>query len=591
MRLLILFAAARAAREPQSADYGWDWQFPNLREQAANAFRPIQKLTAPDTPFIERLPDGVASRAIATDDGPANGAGDGAADGAASFVESEYRPPLGGRGGGIPQYRDKARSLPTVQGEMDLPEEMSDGAPTDGFRDCALKGESCHCDSGQVRYGARACTVEASNAGRCTHLDEWTHPNKVGEKTARLKCDLATLKEYRMYFPPEDGSPTPTSCQCLQRDVTIQIDMGRASSGKWVASLLEQTHNETQFMQVQNKVAHEMDCLQAGGFLESMLEVRDSALVERDEMMSSSTGGKDMSAVIKPCATDDERSQGAPDDEKFIFFKSTGQLKHFHTGKCLTADFVTAVPRVSLKDCTLRESQHHIQRWDLPFYEMPNFVTGKGYIKLGYGGHKRNAWCLTVTAQVADLVQCVGAASVQWTVKAIEQNTGGHQWKDCASEGEQCICPNGEVRYGDADASEWTPGVPVDKDRTGKSGAVCSLDGLRDLAVQDPISDATGTVKCQCRHDAYVDGDENPHTARSETWLEANEFERDHAPGMVSEAKMWIMSGAVGGGALLIGICVGAFMYYKWKQKQDYGEEEWFDEEEEEYEYEEEEDY
>lgn len=578
---LALFAAASAAREPQSfwsaGSHDWSaWQFPNLREQAAHVFHPLQQLSAPDTPFIESVPDGVASRAIAIDDN------------AGSFVEKTNVPSERRRSPAEKKYvsdADRLSGKANEDGSFYLAED-TEAAPSDGYRDCALKDESCHCDSGTVRYGARGCTAFQERSNNCINRDEWTQPIKLGERVERVKCDLASMKEYRVWMRPEDGSPEPMSCQCLVRDITIQLDMGRSrGSSMLAATLLETTHNETQYLQVKEKLAHEMVCVQAGGVIESMLEVRDSALVEQEEVTSSTGSEQALTAVVKKCLTDNERAEGVSQDEKFIFYKSTGQLKHVQTKKCLTADFTTALPEVSLKECTLRESQHHIQRWDIPFYEMPNFLYGKGYIKLGYGSHSRYAYCLAVTSEVLDLVKCVGAQSQQWVVKAWEQsgsNPTGHEWKDCSAEDENCNCPDGEIRFGDADQNDWTPGVPAPSG----GATACSLKKLRDMAVPDPVTSTKGgvQVKCQCRHDHFVDGDEDPKVANAHAWQEYNEFSAEHAPGMMTNAKAMMMSTYVGVGALLIGCICGGFAYFKWKQKQDWGEEEWYDEEEEEYE-------
>lgn len=565
---LHLVAAAWAAREPQSSGYSWDtWDLPHLREQAASVFRPISKLELPHTPYIESVPEGAASRAIAVVDRPAE---------VGSLVEQQS------------QYDREISDANNMEayhvGDTNLPESQ-EAAPVDGYHDCAYKGENCHCDSGTVRYGARGCTLDHDLEESCAHKDQWTQPVKLGEQVSHITCGLSDVQKYRVWLDPVDGSPDPLMCQCLRREVTIQIDMGNIErSSSFIASQLETTHNMTEYLKVQREKSHSMFCLQSGGAVQSMLEVRDDSLVERDEVSSSAFGSDRVSGVIKPCLTDMQRQEGISQDEKFIFYKSTGQLKHVATGKCLSAEFTYAMPMVLFKDCTLKESQHHVQRWDIAFYTSSNFMEGKGYIKLGYGSHSRASYCLAITDSVLDLVKCISPQTIQWTVKAWEQIgiSAGHKWHDCSAEDENCACANGEVRMGDSDTDTWTPGVPVD------DTIVCSLSKLRSVSVPDPVSDATGNVKCQCRHDAYVDGDADPHTSRAQMLGETAEFKRNHAPGLVSEAKSMMTTGLVAGAALLLGALGGAFAFYKWKQKQDYGEEEWFDEEEEE-EYDEEE--
>lgn len=247
--------------------------------------------------------------------------------------------------------------------------------------------------------------------------------------------------------------------------------------------------------------------------------------------------------------------QDCTDDsvEEFVFLKSTGQLRHEKSQLCITADFpdVYNIPRVVLKPCSLLESQVIVQRWDVPFYLMPDFQRGEGYIKLGYGSHQFQALCLTIDGNDLALVQCTAANAVQFIVEAWSDP---HRWATCGPENEKCICEGGEVRFGDPDQNEWTPGVPV------KDDVVCKLEELRKISMEDPLLASTGlnsVVECECRHDNFVDGDGDESEAMRLDQAEMSEF-------FAEQRKMGNMKMLGGAGA---GIVFGALLIYCTKRK------------------------
>jgi hypothetical protein len=364
MRLLLVLAA-EAVRDAPSWRYDeFGGERPvaeqrSLREVGLPprlSYQPLQPLVMADAPLLQPLPRGKASMDSVIAPEPF------------SFVEqsrfnSHFEGHADGRDKAMaqmdPDYdKDQAAGLTNTDQLADP--EMEGGAPRDHYHVCAKEGEQCHCAKGSVRFGERG-----------VRLDRWTMPVKLGEESKGLTCNFEELKKYRVWKPSQQGNAEPQGCECLKRSIKIKLNMGHTNADGSAYSLLENTVNETQRMQVRERMTKiHLQCLVPEDHAwvdpeatDSLAQINDDSLVE--EFSAKNTAGGDPPTGFRGLAVRD-----CIDDEveEFVFLKSTGQLRHEKSQLCITADFpdVYNMPRVILKPCSLLESQVVVQRWDVP---------------------------------------------------------------------------------------------------------------------------------------------------------------------------------------------------------------------------------
>ena len=178
------------------------------------------------------------------------------------------------------------------------------------------------------------------------------------------------------------------------------------------------------------------------------IEARDGLRTEfSEESLLDETMG-DVSSEIRDASSQesqlDPRTIGGfsllagscANPETFVFLASSGQLVHQQSNKCITVDTKASQgdASVSLKDCVDWENQHHMQRFDVPFYTPgpEGFQSGTGIIKVGYGSHTNAAWCLAVTASSVEVRGCTSNSITQFTWEAGDSQQ--HKWLHCAHE-------------------------------------------------------------------------------------------------------------------------------------------------------------
>jgi len=416
------------------------------------------------------------------------------------------------------------------------------GAPDDGYTTCANEDEECTCKDGEVRWGAVDDNI-------------WTMPTKIGEAET-VQCKLAKIQEKRVHYTVQDGNEEPLGCQCVERTMKISIDMGLSAVAK---SLLEKNAKDlSELIQMESKGGERKCLVPSTG--SSLIETAEDA--EYGSFAQRQRTGAGESVLIEECVDGD--------DQEWTFHMSTGQIKHMKSGLCLSVDWTGGTRKeVTLHECTGVENQERLQRWEAPMYIMPNFKSGEGVIRLGYGGHTDNAICLMTAGEVVYTELCSSDAISEWIMRSIDLN--GHAWKTCGAEDQECNCPHGEVRYGDGEKNIWTPGVPI------QTSIQCSLPTLQ--AASLPGAMATGGV-CQCRHDLIMDGNGDvKETAKQKAKEDADDMKK----------LMGSPITPIVGGALILGlITAGGVIMMKRKQQglldgEEYdGEEEYEEEEEEE---------
>lgn len=434
--------------------------------------------------------------------------------------------------------------------EAELPE--SEGAPKDSYEKCAAAGDMCSCEQGEVRFGS----VKSGSALGRGHL--FTHPVMLGDNT-EVQCSLDKLSDVALALPAEAGGAEQGACFCNTRLVHVQVELGTTS----FVELDERDDDETT-----TDVGH---LCMTPGTATSLAErgaprtTQEAQILALSQTLEKATAlsGDDFPVALENCET-------AADEKKdFAYLLSTGQIKHVDSGTCLTAEFDLALTpkQVTLKPCTLLDSQEVTQRWEVPFYLAPDFLTGKGSIKLAYGSHGEHGLCLNNDGHHLVLEHCDQEGTTEWTMSSV----GGakHQWAQCAVEGAACSCA-GEVKYGYSDTKHYSQ--PISMQGAGSGSITCDTDTLASSILWTPDAESLDGYECQCRHDPVFDG------------------EGDSA-GTGHIASTNVASGnsstMLGGGAIGF-LAVAGLAFFMWKKKQSayYAE---FEEEEEEFEEEDEE--
>jgi len=464
------------------------------------------------------------------------------ADGSMSFVESAT------------QAATQALSSigVTVGSTEDNPElPAGEGAPPDGYEKCAMHGEMCSCDEGEIRMGSGETM-------------SFTHPVMVGE-LKEVECTRAGLGKVQFASPEDDGVPDP-ACFCNDRFVHVQVDLGG--------------QGQTSFAEADGDTATDAGklCLvQKASEGSSLAQERDAEqrAVDRALLLDASTASSSFHAALVGCETVDEK------DKTWIYMLGTGQIKNKDSGACLTAVFPTTPQqpiggeqrKLVVKACTLEDSQVESQRWEVPFYLGGDggFDYGSGKIKLAYGAHGFHSLCLSTDETHLLLDDCnTEGGPTEFAMSAV----GGakHTWEVCAEPGATCDC-YGDVKYGSSDAKEYSSEVSMQD--PGKGSITCAPADLQAKSLFDPGSDES--IECQCRHDAFMDGEGSALDAAAKKM-------KDEKPGEGSS-----LAPVIGGVAFVVLFGGGFYMY---KRKQAWAalegeEEEEYEEEEEEEEYEE----
>merc|ERR1719181_2118016 len=173
--------------------------------------------------------------------------------------------------------------------------------------------------------------------------------------------------------------------------------------------------------------------------------------------------------------------------------------------KCSTKE--AQAKRLMLKSCTLKDSQIHTQRWEVPFYLAPDFETNAGKIKLAYGAHGQNAMCLNVDgvdAHALFLDECASAETQ--TEFVMTASKGKHEWKNCASAGDDCACI-GDLTFGSDTTKDYSNEISLQGYPGHKDTIECSGSALLSHALWAPDSTTEESAECQCRHDRFMDGE------------------------------------------------------------------------------------
>jgi hypothetical protein len=273
--------------------------------------------------------------------------------------------------------------------------------------------------------------------------------------------------------------------------------------------MLEQTHSLDEYLQVAAGGTSSLKCLKPSAASKSLVESdRDTLEQEFGASFVDNMGLNGNYATnelsLGACTTEDNVTTAVDAADTFIFLKSSGQLQHKKSGKCLTAlvGINTGDHTVALKTCTMVENQHKLQRFEAPAYTAGKDPDQRGPIRLGYAGHTLNAMCLTHANGNVDIGDCKDAGYPNWVLEKV----GNHRWKKCSAVDEKCQCA-GEIRFGDVESQTYSAGLPTFK-KTGTT--MCSAEGLQMIALGDPAGSATDPTKmsCECRHDSFMDGDE-----------------------------------------------------------------------------------
>jgi len=455
--------------------------------------------------------------------------------------------------------------------------ETPGGAPNDHWRDCATTDGSCECYKGEVRFGTKT-------------QDIWTMPVHMGTQQT-VTCSVKGMQEARVHNPTKTGAESPRQCQCIERDIRIHAtvtssllqetrNFNSERHGNLPPSMLQEEERTTTSTAsidyssaMSSGVGADAPCgLYAGEECKMCLYVPDhnveGLLQERDRSGHEARTPTDMELFIaKQLDTDVAIKEcDGGDEEIWTYLLSSGQMRHDLTGKCLGTFFKDGESFIKAQDCNANaESQHLIQRWVATHYSSPGFEQGKGKLELGYGQHSAHPLCLNADSiEKISLKEC-GSSSTQWEFETTTE-AGPHRWFQCqphAEENQECSC-GGEVRFGDGEAEKWTASVPIPTQQDVVASFQCSLEILRELAVEDPVAvediEDPKHRDCQCRNSHPL-----PSGAKSES-------DKSNLP---MYAGIGVVALAVVGG--------GAF-FMSQKKSNDYYAEEYEGEYEEEYE-------
>jgi hypothetical protein len=488
------------------------------------------------------------------------------------------------------EYKALKNKAEVALGLAEEPEESGWGAPKDHYHDCSYVDSDCECDTGEVRYGS-----EVSHS--------FTHPVMLGHRKS-VTCTLDNLRELMVTVPDYEGPAEDLTCQCVERKFRFEFDLGAHAA----ASLAEtDARSGTTNMMCATPRDQATDMSQRpdqnGQDLNSAGSLAQVSEMPEEDVEKAQKGGdfvakaasvlhepgEHSDIILEPC-DDDHRAQ------EWQYVMSSGQIRNIDNGLCLTANFHSdrGIEQIQLRDCSLVDSQHLTQRWEVPMYTPPDFTDGNGAVRLAYGSHGVEGVCLSTDEVDIYLEQCadVVQSSGNWHWAAMN----GHNWESCASAPDGACNCKGEVRIGHEETDSWSAGVPVGESEVDgfmvDNKMTCNLANMRELSMQLPdVGGATdaNAPQCQCRHDPFMDGEGTKDEAEERDIEEANDEDlspHEKKKKDKEKKKGNMMPVAAAGGLLVVMGAAGFFfMSHKAGAHDQFGDAEYEEEyEEEEYE-------
>lgn len=414
------------------------------------------------------------------------------------------------------------------------------GFPDEGWTDCANQNEVCQCRQGAVRYGHRGVNGVRLN-------DVWTLPIHLGGDES-VQCTIGDLRAVRVRKKNQAGTAGTNSCECMERILKLQLP---AHAGV-ASTYLERGAGLDEEFRAKNTsatpsgpytkclVVHDPGgnlgrgevCQGTQGVTTSSGDVTfgGNEAIHKTSVDMQYQNANECTARVQPCST-------ATNDE-WIYLRSTGHLRHLHTGHCLTAYAPQGTngiwyPTVRTTYCGQHESQVESQRWVLSSYA--DHANGlQTEIKLGYGSRGNHPLCLWGVATTGDGVASEGDGysyrlilqycnrRVNWGRKMWNMEFAGgtsHTWAWSSVDNSPAGCMRniegsnpilegcrGELRWGERDTPQNFAepiGIPM---REGSASTLrfprnltCDVTEFRQYVVDyDPPSSSTEQQLCQC---------------------------------------------------------------------------------------------